>query len=879
MLVNRDTSQNRSPIQSELEEFDDDETSPFPEIEDLIQLYNESCDRKYLTDAVQLADAARETAAQDSLRELYERLGSAYSDLYESTDDVADLESSIHCEEECLRLCPPDHDDRPLVVYTLTLSLSVLQMETMDHEVLNRLVDLQRELVAAYPDGSDDHVKALRDLAEYLDRRGDESGDGPSTKEAIHLFRNLLAHTQEGSVEHLEMMRKLAITLHTDFRHSGRVSSINESAVMIKAVADGWRQTDSSRHQIYYEAAGIWSESYERTGMLQSLHQSITFSEEALGCCEYGTTSYVRTLSLLSACSSDMFEHTRSLDFLEDAIKYNRCALSLANKEYKDLALLLTNLSYCLYGRFEATGDRRLLEDAEVYGRKALSLRPIEDPMRPLTLNAISVSLHMMYSSTGRTEPVMEAICLEEEALGLCPVGHVDRPLVQENLGGMYRSHFLSSGDLRSLHAAITCYEEVLHLRPTDSPTRFMSMNQLGHLLLADYDNRKNVISLEAALKVFEDAAASTPSGHALEFGRHASLALPRLRYDSPLCDVSTAVAHLHKAVFTVGASPKLVLNTVVPLLQGVEDYLQAHEVLAGGLHAALLELYQQVLTLSTRVGHLGLEVSARLEEFNIFEATGVAAALHALALSQPETAFELLEQGRGVFWAQSLRTRASIDTLPSDYSTELKDLFQALQLSDRLQNFHQRSRKETILEPAWSNAAVTRRRRQGERVEALLAEIRTMPSFERFLMPDPFSLLAGAAANGPVVVLLSLGSACEAIAITSAPGNVKRIPFRNLQAARLRDLSDQVQESQLRSRKVLEASREVAGRPAKVAKLGQPSQKKSKQGVISTVNEGSQHHRDPEDMTGEEILAELWKSIVKPVLDALEFKVSLVIH
>jgi hypothetical protein len=142
-------------------------------------------------------------------------------------------------------------------------------------------------------------------------------------------------------------------------------------------------------------------------------------------------------------------------------------------------------------------------------------------------------------------------------------------------------------------------------------------------------------------------------------------------------------------------------------------------------------------------------------------ETLGATAALHALTLGEIETAVEILEQGRAVFWSHHLRLRGDFNTLPTELSLQLEYITQRLQLiaPPQLNESHDVNESNAAIEKYLSS-----QRHLKEEFEALILKTREGPGLERFMLPNAFDSLARTAHSFPVVTFITNSDACMAI-------------------------------------------------------------------------------------------------------------------
>jgi hypothetical protein len=142
--------------------------------------------------------------------------------------------------------------------------------------------------------------------------------------------------------------------------------------------------------------------------------------------------------------------------------------------------------------------------------------------------------------------------------------------------------------------------------------------------------------------------------------------------------------------------------------------------------------------------------------------------------------------------------------------------------------------------QPSLESVADQAHRNAHTRAE-LLKEIRQLEGFERFLLPKTISELSAAAQEGPIVILNIANDKCDALAlIPGLGGEVMHIPLKDFKP-------------------------EFAGGMAQSLShlVGRSERSMKREGQM-----------DPEDEFGLN-LSQLWKQVVKPVLDALAITVS----
>ncbi|KAF7335070.1 hypothetical protein MVEN_02257500 [Mycena venus] len=247
------------------------------------------------------------------------------------------------------------------------------------------------------------------------------------------------------------------------------------------------------------------------------------------------------------------------------------------------------------------------------------------------------------------------------------------------------------------------------------------------------------------------------------------------------------------------------------------------------------MDAYHVALDLLPELAWLGLSIGDRhhhLLKAGQMVRDGAAAAI---ASGQPEKAVEWLEQGRSVIWGQFLNLRSPVDALERKH---LNLAYQLVTLSTQLEGSATRTTSESIQsgpKPSLQSVADQAHRNAHARGE-LLKEIRQLEGFERFLLPKTISELSTAAQKGPVVILNIANYKCDALVLV--PGlhdKVMHIPLNDFKPESAGSMAQSLGH--------------IVGRSERLV---------TREGQMNPEDELAQN------------LSQLWKQVVKPVLDEL---------
>jgi hypothetical protein len=166
-------------------------------------------------------------------------------------------------------------------------------------------------------------------------------------------------------------------------------------------------------------------------------------------------------------------------------------------------------------------------------------------------------------------------------------------------------------------------------------------------------------------------------------------------------------------------------------------------------------------------------------------------AAASAILDGHPELAIELLEQGRSGMWGQALNLRTDLTRL-TETAPHLAERLDAIRtiLDTPLPTTSQAPLE--LLDDTASRVAVPRpealdlRRRLAREWDQTLTEVRALKGFAHFLAPTPYTELAAAVVDEPVVLVNASIHGCHALIVHPGRQQPQVVNLPNLTAGRL---------------------------------------------------------------------------------------------
>ena len=396
---------------------------------------------------------------------------------------------------------------------------------------------------------------------------------------------------------------------------------------------------------------------------------------------------------------------TDSIEDLDSAIGLGEENMSPMLRDHPHVIRWLTNLGVALTRRFERTVLVEDLNRAIELIEEALSMASIDDPGRASCLNNLSMGLTRRYVLDLRTSvlpssevDLTRAISLLDEALKITPSDGPDVPALLQNLSTALKYQFNRSPSLVGIVKVIATLQQGIALSTPCNPALASRLNSLGEAFHMKYKLSSSVEDLELAIKAKEEAVAvdSAPPHYRI---MAADSALSLLR---------------ERGTFDQNRA-KLLLRRAIELLRFVTPRA----------------------------------LNQRDRQRNVARFSGITAravSTHLDTGGDVYTAIQLLETGRGLLASIQLDYRSDISVLKARHPAVGQE-FEVLrdQLDHPLDD-------DPLLAKDNSYADAEDTRYLSKRFDDLLATIRRLEGFDRFLLEISLFQLTSLAVHGPIV-------------------------------------------------------------------------------------------------------------------------------
>jgi tetratricopeptide (TPR) repeat protein len=471
--------------------------------------------------ATPAASAAAAAARSQHLTHLT-HLGSALRTRYGRTHDAADLDEAVATGREALRVAPPGHPDRVVLLGNLAAALSDRSGSASGSAHPADLEEALGHLGAALAaDPATGHrATLLANLGGTLRQRHVRTGDPADLERAVDAWREALALTPRDDPARPRRLTGLSHALRRRYGGTGDAAGLADLRDAVTAAGEAVALAPAGhpeRAESLAELAIVLRLRFERAGDPADLDRAVAAGEESVAALPEGHAARAGHLSGLGIALRARAVRTGSRADLDRAVAVGRQAVRATPESDPARAGRLSNLGLALRERFERTGDRTDLDDAVARGQEAVAALRAEDRDGPAVLSNLAVSVRERFVRTGDRADLDTAVDHFRRALRAVPPGRPgesERTDYLANLGAALVERFDRTGEDADLDEALRRLRDAEAATPADHPQRARRLSTLGTALLSHFERTDGEADLDDALERLRDAVAATSADH-----------------------------------------------------------------------------------------------------------------------------------------------------------------------------------------------------------------------------------------------------------------------------------------------------------------------------------------------------------------------------
>ncbi|KAG2040976.1 CHAT domain-containing protein [Suillus americanus] len=645
---------------------------------------------------------------------------------------------------------------------------------------LNAAVEHFQLVLDQCPVSHPDHATSLTNLA-YARLEGYSRNDLQDIGSTTSLFRDALALRPQRHLDHPLSLYNLSLALTWRHNKKSTTADIREAAQLYRELLPLCPE-GTYLHRIVAGANGIDYVIGECNALaIDASDEGIHLRRVVLELCPLGHQFRPRALHWLAQAVEARFQQCGSIDDIDETIQIRREAVFLCPEVHGDHAGYLSHLASSLESRFHHQGKTDDLDEAISLHEETLRMRPVGHEYRDFSLDNLGGALIIRFNQHGNINDITRAISLRREALTLRPPGHLYHDTTLHNLALALKYRYNKLHVSEDLNEAIDRYRECLRLRRLDHPERHTTLFNLSSALCSRFTHAQEKEDVEEAITLCQESLEALSSLHPDRYFSYKWLYeayWSRFWVLHDPADLSLSIENFRLASRhpTQGFPYRIVT---------ARNWVSAAEQHS---HTSVLEAYNTCFDLLE--GHLATRPSTisrrdAAAAFSGATSLPVDAASCAIRHDNLRHAIELAEQGRGQQWSLASRLRTPVEDLESANPRQAHNY---LELSRRVSNAAQSS--ASITNRAAADRAATEYRSLARQWEAVVAEIRGLRGFSRFLLPPLYEDSQAAARQGPVIILIASRYSCSAIIVPTL-GDPHHVPLPSVDLAELTNLKN----------------------------------------------------------------------------------------
>lgn len=765
---------------------------------------------------------------------MFLNLAAILAQRFRRSGERADLDEAIEAGRTVVACLPENHPTDPSALHNLAICLMERGTAACDRADLDEAVTLSERAVGQLADADADAPAIIGGLGNALLARFEQIGSAADLDRSAEVLSDVLLRIPADHPDYAGWLNNYAnVQLHL-FRRSGALGYANAAIENYLVALDKTPSASPERVARLENLAASYLQRADHLGDVNDFDRCVSICEQLLGLIPETHPMCGAVLARLSSALRQRCEVTGSLTDADLAVATAERAIDSLGSSDRDgeaaSANLLSHLAKALLTRVDLTGseadaDRAVsvaVQAADLSGdqgdqlefvarttdlanallargrrigssadtahaleliRAAVSAMSSHDrsyPDRLINLTYILIECAeraAIAADEDEIDPLdllSEAVAASGEGLRLTPSSDRDWWIAGAAHGNALLARYQHTRDAADLSESIDRYERVVAGLPDDHPHRAGQLGNLGSALYLRFEAAGDVTDLARSIDLLRPAIAASEVSHADAAARRLSLgrALLDLSRQGTADNFVEATRNFRAAVGTETALPELRVNAAIAWGRAAVQARQWDVAIAG--FSAAVEL------LPLAAWH-GLSRHDREHQLAFWPGLPRDAAACALNAGLPELAVELLEQGRSVIWGQTLRARTDAAELAVSHPELSSRCAQVRDILDQTE-------AAAIVDAAARSAAGAigdlrrsseRRLRVAREWDALVETVRTLPGFEDFCRPVPFSRLIKAAADGPVVMVNVSRIRCDALILTAK--GLRVLPLENL--------------------------------------------------------------------------------------------------
>ena len=669
-------------------------------------------------------------------------LGESLRRRFQQCQAREDLSEAISSFERALEISSDSDENRPAFFTNLGLSFKALFSLENDTKKPPTL-ELGNGHGFGFGFQVQSHVKRSAQLPDTYN---------PSLNKAIDCHRMAIKLSPDQNPALHDYLSNLAAALHSRFELYGDSADLTEAISVFQRAIDMTPKGDRLLLARLNELEVLLWERFERDSSPDDLSKLISTCRFAIDLTPSDNLKDLcRRRSNLGNALMASFDRSGDLDESSTAIMLYRKVISDATlHEYLDLPHHLNNLGESLRRQFVHRGFLADLSEAISSLQKAVEIaseRNKTDIRIPAFLNNLANAFQTCFRRYKDPDDISAAISSQERAVNFTPPTLDHRESLLNNLGLFLLDRFQINKDPKDISDAISSFREAIRLTHSNTTGLPVWQNNLSKALHRRFESTGNLEDLSEAFKLQDEAIRLTLESHPSWSHRNYNLGLLcEALYESTndVKDIVNAMSQYRKAATSRTGFP----SSRIVVARKWAGCSEKHD------PSQTLEAYRTAIELLSEYAVMNETVEGRQAGLKLVSGLASGAAAAAFTRGEIELGLEWLEQGRCIVWTQLDQLRAPFKEHIAKHPKIKVKLERLQRVSEQLEMLGSRDAADT--EKASLEEEIIEHVKYAKEYNRLLEDIRHS-GMENFLRPRKTAEILSKLPQKGLVVLINV--------------------------------------------------------------------------------------------------------------------------
>ncbi|KAF9462509.1 CHAT domain-containing protein [Collybia nuda] len=420
-------------------------------------------------------------------------LGECYTERYEKSDEIEDVELALSYYNSAVNLAPHE------LTYLLALGLSYetrFQI-TRDTEDIKSALQFMHATVDATPISNPDLPARQQALAASYRSLFQRTGEVGAVRSAIEWDQKAIDTIPPGHLEVPDHYQSLALSYMVKYERFGDTIDLDHSVRYNRTAVSKISANHSQPAGFHDSLAEAYRERFRRLGDPSDIESALHHNRIAVSAGAENPTDLAEFQMSLAVSHRDQFQALGNVEDLEAALENDHAAVAATPKGGPKLPYYWQSLAASYLEKSKAFNDLDALQFALEYNKKAAAKVPEGDEDYSEFQAQLGVAYLYQFETTEKLEYLTWATNCFSEARRTTPPRHCDLANHHQHLGICHLFMFQLLGKTSDLELSMECIKLALEGTPPGHPDHPDVLKNLALIYQSQYQITGDIKDLQ----------------------------------------------------------------------------------------------------------------------------------------------------------------------------------------------------------------------------------------------------------------------------------------------------------------------------------------------------------------------------------------------